>query len=67
MSFPEIAGPKINLDPVQRPHLDSLDSGEDFSLAHFTQVYLAVEIADHELDRYPFDDSCVHVAEVAHT
>ena len=45
-----------------KPRLDSYDSGRECSLAHLLELYRLVEVEEHELDGYVFDDSCLRVA-----
>ena len=45
-----------------RPHPLSYDSGEEFSFARLIHVQELIEFEDEVLDRYVFDDDCLHVA-----
>jgi len=54
--------PDSLIQAASRPHPDSLDSGQEFSLQHFLEVYRLVEVQNAEADRYVFDDSCLGVA-----
>jgi len=54
--------PRMESQLQTKPHLESFDSGEECSLAHLVQLYELLEIEDQEVDRYVFDDSCLHVA-----
>ena len=47
---------------VLKPRLESYDSAEEFSLDHLREVYKLVQLENHELDGYVFDDSCLRVA-----
>lgn len=71
MPFPNVLEPKApqsamkprsELQVETKPHLESFDSGEEFSLAHLVHLYELLEIEDQEVDRCVFDDSCLHVA-----
>jgi len=53
---------EYSLDVEARPHLDSYDSAHECSIGHLLEVYRLVEIEDDELDKYVFDDTCLHVA-----
>lgn len=44
-----------------RPHLDSLDCGQECSLDHLLELYKLLEAEYQELDGYIFDDSCLRV------
>lgn len=45
-----------------RPHLDSLDSGQECSMDHLRELYRLLEAEYQELDGYIFDDSTLRVA-----
>lgn len=45
-----------------KPRVESYDSGEEFSFAHLVHVHELVEFEDQVLNRYVFDDECLHVA-----
>lgn len=71
MSFPSVlepmpvepaVKPRVELQLQTKPHLESLDSGEECSFSHLVRLYELLEIEDQEVDRYVFDDSCLHVA-----
>jgi hypothetical protein len=52
---------EYSLEVETRPRPDSYDSGHECSLGHLLEVYRLVEIEDHELDKYMFDDTCLRV------
>lgn len=54
--------PDSSIHDETRPCLDSHDSAPEFSLERLVAVYRLLEIEDFEVDRYVFDDSCLHVA-----
>lgn len=43
-------------------NLESYDSAEECSLARLVRVHELLETEDQTLDRYVFDDTCLHVA-----
>ena len=53
---------QVEMQAETRPHLDSFDSAHECSLAHLLELYRMVEVEDHELDGYVFDDSCLRVS-----
>jgi hypothetical protein len=53
---------EYSLEAEKKPRPDSYDSGHECSLGHLLEVYRLVEIEDHELDKYVFDDTCLRVA-----
>ncbi len=59
MSLSTILEPETSFHTQIKPRLDSYDSGEEFSLAHFCELRKLVEVDEHELDGYVFDDSCL--------
>ncbi|MGA7342994.1 MAG: hypothetical protein WBE72_05520 [Terracidiphilus sp.] len=56
------------LEPVSRvqteskPRLTSHDSGHEFSLDHWLEVYQLVEKEEFELEGYVFDESCLFIS-----
>jgi hypothetical protein len=62
MTVQPAMNPRVESQLQTKPHLESFDSGEECSLAHLVQLYELLEIEDQEVDRYVFDDSCLHVA-----
>jgi hypothetical protein len=54
--------PQVEMPVQTRPHPDSFDSADECSMGHLLELYRLVDVADHELDRYLFDDICLHVA-----
>ena len=65
MTYPPVSESEVSLRAQSKPSLNSLDSSEEFTLAHLAEVCKLVELADHddkELKGYLFDDSCLFVA-----
>jgi hypothetical protein len=61
-----IPKPDASLNAQRKPHLTSLDSGQECSLAHLEEVCRIIELAefdDRELKGYLFDDSCLLISE----
>jgi hypothetical protein len=54
--------PDSSIQAGTKPRLDSHDSAPEFSLERFVAVYRLLEIEEYEVDRYVYDDSCLHVA-----
>ena len=66
MECPFVSNVDVSLRAQCKPHLTSLDSGQECSLAHLEEVFKIVEIADfddRELKGYIFDDSCLLISE----
>lgn len=61
-SSQELLEVESSLHIVTRPCLDSYDSGPECSLDHLRELFKLLEVDDHELDGYVFDDSPLHVA-----
>lgn len=59
MPFSTVLEPETFLRGDTKPHLESHDSGHECSLAHLLELYRLVEVEEHELDGYVFDDSCL--------
>ena len=62
MPYSELLEAETFLQVETKPHLESLDSGHECSMAHLLELYRLVEAEDPELDGYVFDDTCLHVA-----
>jgi len=65
MPYPHVSESEVPTRVQSKPRLNSLDSGEECTLAHLAEVCRLVELADHEdkeLKGYLFDDSCLFVA-----
>jgi len=62
VSYSAVLEAEIFLPVETKPHLDSLDSGQECSMAHLLELYRLVEAEDPELKGYVFDDSCLRVA-----
>ncbi len=45
-----------------KPPLDSYDSGRECSLEHLRELFRLLDVEDHDLDGYVFDDSSLRVA-----
>ena len=62
MQYSNLLEVELTAPTEKKPRLESLDSGPECSLKHLLQLYRLVEIEDHELDGYVFDDSCLRVS-----
>ena len=62
MPYSALLDVEFTAPTVKKPRLESLDSGPECSLSHLLQLYKLVEVEDHELDGYVFDDCCLHVS-----
>ena len=62
MSYSNVLEAEPSLRAETKPHPDSFDSGLECSLDHLRELFRLLEVEDHELDGYVFDDSSLHVA-----
>jgi hypothetical protein len=62
VSFSNVLEAEPSLLMETKPRLDSYDSGRECSLEHLRELFRLLEVEDHELDGYVFDDFSLHVA-----
>ena len=56
------AGPMLSPETQSKPHLTSLDCGQECCLAHLLELYRLVQREDPELKGYVFDDECLGIS-----
>jgi hypothetical protein len=59
---PYSAGPMLSPEAQSKPHLTSLDCGQECCLAHLLELYRLVQKEDPELKGYVFDDECLGIS-----
>ena len=62
MSYCNVLEAESCLHTETKPRLDSYDSGEECSMDHLRELFRLLEVEDHDLDGYLFDDFSLHVA-----
>jgi hypothetical protein len=57
-----VTRPTSSPEIESKPHLMSLDCGQECCLAHLLELYRLVEREDPELKGYVFDDECLGIS-----
>jgi hypothetical protein len=58
----QAAGPIPSPESQSKPHLKSLDCGQECCLAHLLELYKLLDREDPELKGYVFDDECLGIS-----
>lgn len=61
-SFDNALEVELSFHTETKPRLDTYDSGPECSLDHLRELFRLLEVEDHDLDGYVFDDSPLHLA-----
>jgi hypothetical protein len=63
MQYSLVSDPVVLPQAQRKPHLNSYDSGPEFSHTHWLELITLVEREDREPQGYVFDDACLHLSE----